>query len=209
MIARVDDAACRSASVQARDGTLGSISAEPHLEAKQRPVTGRAVGGTLTTSPEPAAALPDLHQAPPSTLRAIRQRVPWLLPVAVVVAVVLGVLAAIGHGQWLVWDSPITRLSIELRTPGANRVALWVSRLGSTPVVIAGGLAGVVLAARRCHPVAVVMLVTVAARPPFEWLVKEAIARPRPAGARLVPGTGFAYPSGHVLAAAATWGSYR
>jgi undecaprenyl-diphosphatase len=26
------------------------------------------------------------------------------------------------------------------------------------------------------------------------------------AGARLVPGTGFSYPSGHVLAAVATWG---
>ena len=78
--------------------------------------------------------------------------------------------------------------------------------MGSTPVVIVGGLAGVVLAARRCRSVAVVMLITVAARPPFEWLVKEAIARPRPSGARLVPGTGFAYPSGHVLAAAATWG---
>ena len=54
-------------------------------------------------------------------------------------------------GRWLVWDPPITRLSIEL-------------------------------------------------------LVKEVIARPRPAGAPLVPGTDFSYPSGHVLAAAATWG---
>ena len=85
-------------------------------------------------------------------------------------------------------------------------MALLVSRLGSTPVVIVAGLAGVVLAARRCRTVAVVMLLTVAARPPFEWLVKEAIGRPRPSGARLVPGTGFSYPSGHVLAAAATWG---
>ena len=150
--------------------------------------------------------LPDLHRAPPITLGAIRQRLPWLLPAAVTAAVVLGVLAAIGDGRWLVWDPPITRLSIELRTPGVNRVALWVSRLGSTPVVIVAGLAGVLLAARRCRPVAVVMLVTVAARPPFEWLVKEAISRPRPSGARLVPGTGFSYPSGHVLAAAVTWG---
>jgi hypothetical protein len=57
-----------------------------------------------------------LHQAPPSTLRAIRQQLPWLLPAAVAAAVVLGVLAAIGHDRWLVWDSAITRLSIELRT---------------------------------------------------------------------------------------------
>ena len=125
---------------------------------------------------------------------------------AVAVAVVLGVLAAIDDGRWLVWDPPITRLSIEARTAGVNRVALWASRLGSTPVVIGAGLAGVVLAARRCRAVAVVMLLTVAARPPFEWLAKQAIGRPRPSGARLVPGTGFSYPSGHVLAAAATWG---
>ena len=51
------------------------------------------------------------------------------------------------------------------------------------------------------------MLVVVVARPPFEWLVKEIVARPRPpAGTRLVEGTGYSYPAGHVLAAAATWG---
>ena len=124
---------------------------------------------------------------------------------AVAVAVVLGVLAAIDDGRWLVWDPPITRLSIEARTAGVNRMALWVSRLGSTPVVI--GQVSPASCSRAALPtVAVVMLLTVAARPPFEWLAKEAIGRPRPSGARLVPGTGFSYPSGHVLAAAATWG---
>jgi PAP2 superfamily len=73
-------------------------------------------------------------------------------------------------------------------------------------VVIAAAAAGVALAARRCRSVALVMLVTVAARLPVEWLLKEIVQRPRPSGARLVAGTGFAYPSGHVLAAAATWG---
>jgi PAP2 superfamily len=73
-------------------------------------------------------------------------------------------------------------------------------------VVIAAAAAGVAPAARRCRSVALVMLVTVAARLPVEWLLKEIVQRPRPSGARLVAGTGFAYPSGHVLAAAATWG---
>jgi undecaprenyl-diphosphatase len=81
-----------------------------------------------------------------------------------------------------------------------------VSRLGSTPVVLAAGAAGVILAARRCRSVALVMLVTVAARPAVEWLLKDLVARPRPSGAQLVAGTGFSYPCGHVLAAAATWG---
>jgi membrane-associated phospholipid phosphatase len=164
------------------------------------------VNEPVTAIVEPAASLGDLHRSPPITLRAVRERVPWLFPAAVAVAVVLGVLAAVGAGRWLVWDPPITRVAIGLRTPSVDRVAVWVSRLGSTPVVLIAGMAGVLLAARRCRSVAVVMLIAVAVRPPFEWLVKELVARPRPSGARLVPGDGFAYPSGHVLAAAATWG---
>ena len=164
------------------------------------------MSGSATSNHEPAGAPGDLHRSPPITLRAIRERLPWLVPAAVAVAVVFGVLAAIDDGRWLVWDPPLTRLSIRLRTPSVDRVALWVSRFGSTPVVIVAGLAGVLLAARRCRTVALVMLIAVAARPPIEWLIKEAVGRPRPSGARLVPGTGFAYPSGHVLAAAVTWG---
>jgi undecaprenyl-diphosphatase len=139
-------------------------------------------------------------------LREIRERQPWLLVGAGALVVVLGVLAAIDGGRLLVWDRPITDAAVELRSPVVDRLALWVSRLGSTPVVLVAGAAGVALAARRCRAVALVMLAVVAARPPFEWLVKEIVARPRPTGARLVTGTGFAYPAGHVLAAAATWG---
>ena len=185
---------------------LDPISAEGQEEKDLGPVGVGPVGGPETTSVGPGAALSDLHCAPPITLRALRERLVWVFPAAVAVAVVLGLLAAISDSRWLVWDPPITRVSIGLRTPAVDRVALWVSRLGSTPVVLIAGLAGVLLAMRRCRTVAVVMLITIAARPPFEWLVKEAVGRPRPSGARLVPGTGFAYPSGHVLAAAATWG---
>ena len=150
---------------------------------------------------------PDLHRSPPITLRRISKRQPWLLVGAGALAVLLGVLAAIDGGRLLVWDRPITDAVVELRSPTVDRVARWVSRLGSTPVVLAAGAAGVALAARRCRTVALVMLVVVVARPPFEWLVKEIVARPRPpAGTRLVPGTGYSYPAGHVLAAAATWG---
>jgi undecaprenyl-diphosphatase len=149
---------------------------------------------------------PDLHRSPPITLRRIAERLPWLLVGAAALAVVLGVLAAVDGGRLLVWDRPISDAVVEHRSRGVDRVALWVSRLGSTPVVLAAGVAGVALAARRCRSVALVMLVVVAARPPFEWLAKEIVARPRPSGARLVPGTGFSYPGGHVLAAAATWG---
>ncbi|HKA85438.1 MAG TPA: phosphatase PAP2 family protein [Acidimicrobiales bacterium] len=148
----------------------------------------------------------DLHRSPPVTLREIRQRWPWLAPVALALFALLGLAAATHGGAALVWDGPITRAFVALRSPAVDRVALWVSRLGSTPVVFAAGAAGIALAARRCRSVALVMLVTVTARPLVEWIVKELVARPRPTGARLVAGTGFSYPSGHVLAAAATWG---
>jgi undecaprenyl-diphosphatase len=148
----------------------------------------------------------DLHRSPPVTLRAVRERHPWLAPVALALFALLAMAAAMHDGANLVWDGPITHAAVSLRSPGIDRVALWVSRLGSTPVVLLAGAAGVLLAARRCRSVALVMLVTVAARPLVEWLIKDVVARPRPSGARLVIGAGFSYPCGHVLAAAATWG---
>jgi membrane-associated phospholipid phosphatase len=147
-----------------------------------------------------------LHRSPPITLRQVREWRPWVLPGAVALVVLLAIAAAIDGARLLAWDAPITDAFVALRSPGVNRAALWISRMGSTPVVIAAGLAGVGLAARRCPAVAMVMLITIASRPPVEWLLKEIVARPRPSGARLVVGTGFAFPSGHVLAAAATWG---
>jgi undecaprenyl-diphosphatase len=148
----------------------------------------------------------DLHRHPPATLRAVRERRPWLPPAAVGLIALLGLVLAIGGGTALAWDRPITDAFVSLRSPGLDRFALWISRLGSTPVVLAGGAALVAIAARRCRSVALVMAVTVLARPPMEWLLKEVIERPRPSGARLVDGTGFSFPSGHVLATAATWG---
>ncbi|MGH9217110.1 MAG: hypothetical protein ACRDZS_12695, partial [Acidimicrobiales bacterium] len=147
---------------------------------------------------------PVLHGWPPITLRKVWGGRPWLLVGAVVLAVLFGVGAAIDGGRLLVWDRPITDAVVRARSPGVDRVALWMSRLGSSPLVLAAGLAGAALDARRCRLLALAMLVTVAARPQFASLVKEIVPRPRPSGARLVAGIGFAYPSGHVLAAAAT-----
>jgi membrane-associated phospholipid phosphatase len=171
-----------------------------------QPTFARPRRGQAPTDSEPAGGRPDLHRSPPLTLRRVRERASWLLPGAVALAVLLGVGAAIGGGELLAWDAPLTDAFVGLRSPGVDRVALWTSRLGSTAVVFPAGAAGIALAAWRCPSVALVMLVTVAARAPFEWLLKDIVARPRPSGARLVAGSGFGYPSGHVLAAAATWG---
>jgi hypothetical protein len=93
----------------------------------------------------------DLHRSPPVTLRAVRQHGPWLAPAALTLFIVLGVAAAIHGGAALVWDGPITK---RLRRPAVDRAARWATRLGSTPVVLAAGAAGVALSARRCRSVA-------------------------------------------------------
>ncbi len=180
----------------------------PDSPGATRPADLPSPPGTLSTAPLRSGTETgdDLHRSPPASLRGIRQRWPWLTPAALAVVVLLGVAATIRSGAALAWDRPITEACVELRSPWVDRAALWISRLGSTPVVLAAGAAGVALAARRCRSVALVMVVVVMARPPVEWLLKDLDARPRPAGARLVLGTGFSYPSGHVLAAAATWG---
>jgi undecaprenyl-diphosphatase len=143
--------------------------------------------------------------SPPLTFAAVRRRWPALLPLAVILPLALGVVAAVGGGHLLIWDQPITDAAVAHRTPGLDAVALAVSRLGSWVVVFPVGLALAALASVRSRRLATVMLVTIMARPLVEWTLKEIVARPRPTGARLVAGTGFSYPSGHVLAAAATW----
>lgn len=166
---------------------------------------GMAGSAGMPTAPGQEARR-DLHRAPLMTLRTIRQRCPWLVPAALMLFALLGTAAGVRRGELLVWDQPITDASVTLRGPLVDRIALWVSRLGSTPVVFVAGAVGIVLAARRCGTLALVMLVTIAARAPVEWLLKDLVGRPRPTGDRLVAVAGFSYPSGHVLAAAATWG---
>jgi undecaprenyl-diphosphatase len=62
------------------------------------------------------------------------------------------------------------------------------------------------LAWRRCPRLAVAIVVIALARPLAEWAIKELVSRDRPTGDRLVGGLGYAFPSGHPMAAAASWG---
>src|SRR5262249_51783018 len=127
-----------------------------------------------------------------------RRHAPVLVPVAAALLVVLTVLAAIDHGRFLVWDGPITRAAVAHRTPAIDHLALDVSRLGSWVVVFPVAAVLALVAATRSARLARLIVVVVAARPLVEWAYKEAVARPRPVGARLVAGTGFSFPSGHV-----------
>ena len=168
-----------------------------------RPAPGSVVVGEPSSPGSPT--LPVLGRAVPFTFAQARRRWPALLPIAVLLPLVLGLAAAVSGGHLLVWDPPLTAGAVAHRSPWIDDLALSVSRLGAWPVVYPVGALLAWIASRRSRTLAAVIVVVVATRPAFEWLLKDLVARPRPTGARLVNGTGFSFPSGHVLAAAATW----
>ena len=147
--------------------------------------------------------LVDLHVHPPMTMARVAQRHGWLLPTAAFVFVLL---AAGAVFDLLVWDKPITAWVVDSRTPWLDAIVRRVSFLGSTKVVLP--LAAVLALAswKRCPRLALAIVVIALARPLAEFCLKELVARDRPAGDRLVNGTGYSFPSGHPLATAASWG---
>lgn len=146
----------------------------------------------------------ELHHRPPMTLAQIAASWRWLLPSAGVVFVLLAIGAL---GGWLVWDEPITRAAVDARSPTRDDVFRRISMLGSTKVVIVVSAVAALLSIRRCPRLALAIVVIAVARPLAEFALKEGIRRDRPVGDRLVHGEGYSFPSGHPLAAAASWGT--
>ena len=189
------------------EAAITSATATATAIAPRAPVPP-ALGSAATVivpGPRPAERLPVLGRAVPFTFAQARRRWPLLLPVLALLPLVLGLAALVDGGRLLVWDAPLTAQAVAHRSPWIDELALAVSRLGAWPVVYPVGALLAGLAARRSPRLAMVILVVVATRPAFEWLLKDLVARPRPVGDRLVAGTGYSFPSGHVLAAAATW----
>ena len=91
----------------------------------------------------------DLHLEPPLTLGRVHRRARWLLPVAAVVFVLLGIGAAV---DTLPWDEPITEEVVEARGDQRNSIAERVSWFGSTPVVLLVAAGAAAVAFRRCAP---------------------------------------------------------
>ena len=145
----------------------------------------------------------DLHRHPPTTLRRVRHRHGWLLAA---VAALFGILALGAMLHALRWDPAITDAAIDARTGTRDDVALAISRLGSTPIVLAVAALAAGVAWPRCRPLAVAIVVLALARPLVEFGLKELIDRDRPQGDRLVRGRGPSFPSGHPFATAASWG---
>jgi undecaprenyl-diphosphatase len=145
----------------------------------------------------------DLHVDPPMTMARVHAAQRWILPAAAAVFVLLALGAAAG---WLVWDEPITRWVVDSRTPALDAFFRRVSFLGSTRVVLVVSAVAAAASWRRCPRLAVAIVVIALARPLAEGVIKELVGRDRPVGDRLVDGQGHSFPSGHPLAAAASWG---
>jgi undecaprenyl-diphosphatase len=151
---------------------------------------------------EQSPAEEGLHRDPPYTMGRFHTRYPWILPAGAALFVLLCVGAAF---EFLPWDEPITRAVVDLRTPTLNAVARRVSWFGSTYVVFVVASAAAAASWRRCPRLAVAIIVIAVARPLVEFTLKELVGRERPVGDRLVDGVGPSFPSGHPLAAAASW----
>jgi undecaprenyl-diphosphatase len=118
----------------------------------------------------------------------------------------LALAAAIGHGSLLLHvDLPIERFVIAHRTGWLDHAFRRISFLGSTKVVLAGGLVLALASWRRCRLVAALVVASTVSRPLVEHLLKILVARPRPDLDRMVPGVGYSFPSGHVMASATLW----
>lgn len=148
-----------------------------------------------------------LHDDPPATPSGVLLRRPRILAAIIAAALSLAVLAALDGGSVLLtWDEPIQRWVEGHRTGTFDTVFRSFSRLGSTVVVFATLGVLLLLLARRCPVLALVLALAVLARPLIEFGLKELVDRPRPELDPLVPGVGPSHPSGHVLAAMVLWG---
>jgi undecaprenyl-diphosphatase len=148
-----------------------------------------------------------LHLDPPTSPRSLLLSHPALVWVVAGISLLLAIAAAVDGGSLLlVWDEPIQRWVESRRTDDLETVFRSFSRMGSNIVVFASFAVILAVVARRCRVLALALAVAVLTRPLFEFVIKDVIARDRPDILRLVEGTGFSHPSGHVLAAVTLWG---
>jgi undecaprenyl-diphosphatase len=146
------------------------------------------------------------HVAPPtSPSRALCG--PSALVRHVALGFLLLMLAATADHGWLLlrFDLPIEHFVIDHRTAWLDTAFRRISMLGSTKVVLTGGVLLALASWRRCRLVSALVVAATITRPLVEHLLKIAVQRPRPDLDRMVPGVGYSFPSGHVMAAATLW----
>lgn len=121
------------------------------------------------------------------------------LGILAALAILAGV-ASIDEGTILdTWDIPIQEWVEGHRTSVLDPFFRTVSSVGANAFVFPFAAVLAVIAWIRCRPLAIAVVVAVALRPIFGTLVKELVARPRPALDPIAEAASFSHPSGHVL----------
>ncbi len=151
--------------------------------------------------------VPVPHHDPPATPAGVLLYHPAIIGSMVALSLALAVAAAVDGGAALrTWDVPIQHWVEGHRSDTLDTLFRVISRLGSNLLVFAVLGPLLLVLGRRCRTMAFTLAISVLARSPIEFLIKELVDRPRPNFDRLVDGTGPSHPSGHVLAAIALWG---
>jgi undecaprenyl-diphosphatase len=162
---------------------------------------------TALLASAPVRAKPSLHGSPPATPSSFyRNRRPLLVAIGALFAFLAVAAASASGSLLLVWDEPIQRAVESSRTAFLDSFFLAVSGLAATSAVLVLAPLLFALAWPRCRAVALAVVTASVARPLLEFVLKEVVERPRPDLSRMVNGTGFSFPSGHVMAAVALWG---
>lgn len=148
-----------------------------------------------------------LHGHPPLTPAGVLLKYRFTVPVIATAFVLLAIGARFDGGSILLtWDEPITRWLQTHHEETLNGVVHFFSSFGSLEVVVVGTSMLIIPVFMRCRSLGLALIAATLARPALEWTLKELVDRERPDIARLVPGNGPSFPSGHVMAAVALWG---
>lgn len=162
-----------------------------------------------TTELSPGAAPVErrtLHHDPPTSPSRVLLGPRAAIRHVILAFLLLALAALVGRGSLLLRvDLPVERFVISHRTDWLDVAFRRISFLGSTKVVLVGGAVLAAAAWRRCRWVACLVVAATLTRPLVEHVLKLVVARPRPDLDRMVPGVGYSFPSGHVMAAATLW----
>ncbi len=147
------------------------------------------------------------HHSPPATPAGVLLHHPAIIVMIMAASLTLAVLAMVDGGSvLLIWDEPIQRWVEDHRTSEFDSLFRVFSRFGSNVFLFLILVPLLGLLYPRCHAMALTLLISVFARPPIEFVIKDLIGRDRPDLDPMVDGVGFSHPSGHVLAAVTMWG---
>lgn len=128
-----------------------------------------------------------------------RRAVPWLLAgVAIAaLAVFVALTVAVTSNPSLALDSRAFQIADDLRAPWLDAAARLVTKLGLIAIVGSAVLLGAaLLIGRRDRARAAALVIGAALTWSSAWIVKAAVARPRPPDP-LVGTSGYSYPSAH------------